>query len=261
MPPYHQTLRGMIAVLGTGLFCLGSSCSLPAQTLFINPPRESLGLNEVFTFDLMVDRGIGTAIAWETHITLERPGGERYLEFVPDFGGSDKPFRNLQPFFNYDFSSFSVSEDTLDLRFINFPIDSSSNPDGIFNNNEFVTLGQFQIRVLRDIIPGLAHLPGVGINLAPREIPADPALLPYRSTVFDEEGNNLLIAIESARVTSNPAGLGSRSVPEPASWLVLSIGTAYLTISGFRRRGVGVASKKLEVDLTAFTSSKILDLT
>ena len=171
-----------------------SAIPLSAQTLFLNPPRESIHVGETLTFNLMVDQGIGRAVAWGTEITLPDPS---LVSFVSDFGGANQPFRPAQAFFDGDFSTpFTPGQTSLRLNFL------SLTPDTVLGNDNYVLLGQFQVQMLRD--------PGLSIPQTQSVLLADLGIPPYGSAVFDEDGNNLLIAVNGGSVTGVPPN------PEPS---------------------------------------------
>ncbi len=192
-----------------------------AQSLFINPPHQHIvnrpynGV-ETLTLSLVVDSGIADSVAWGTTITLT---DTQTLRFVPDFGGAGKPFRSLQPFFDTDLSDpYTANSGTLPLFFSNFT------PGATLSNDGFVTLGQFQVQVLREPnYPG--DLPfGGRIELAALEAP------PFGSGVLDELGNNLIVNASGATITSRPPS------PEPSTWLTMATGVG-IGLLFLRRRG------------------------
>jgi hypothetical protein len=206
---------GLVALLP-----LGSG----AQSLFINPPRQHIANRpwngvETLTLNLVVDSGIASSVAWGTTIAL---ADTNTLQFVQDFGGADKPFRSLQPFFDTDLSDpYAANSGTLSLFYTNLT------PGATLDREGFVTLGQFQVRVLRepnypDDIPF-----GGRINLAALEAP------PFGSAVLDELGNNLIVGVSGASVTSRPP------TPEPSAWLTMLSGATIGLLMLRRRRRVG----------------------
>lgn len=198
-------------VLGTSV-----PAALSAQTLFLNPPRESIRVGETLTLDLMVDQGIARAVAWGTQISLPDPS---LLTFVPDFGGTNQPFRLAESFFNGNFSGgFVPGQTTLRLDFLNLT------PNATLGNNGSVLLGQFQVQLLRD--------PGYGLPQTQSILLAELGIPPRGSAVLDEDGNNLLIARNGAVVTSNPPN------PEPSAGVfALAAGiAAWLRFRRVKRR-------------------------
>ncbi|KAG8526073.1 uncharacterized protein KY384_000065 [Bacidia gigantensis] len=81
---------------------------------------------------------------------LRSPGvwgqvGDHTLQFAQNFGGTGKPFLSTTPFFDTDLSdSYNANSGTLSLNFANFT------PGATLGNNGPVTLGQFQVLVLKE---------------------------------------------------------------------------------------------------------------
>lgn len=180
-----------------------------AQSLYIDPPRQHIvnrpwnGV-ETLTFNLLVDGGIASSIAWGTTITLQ---DTTTLQFVQDFGGAGKPFKSTQPFFDTNLSaSYVANSGTLPLFFANFT------PDTTLGNSGLVTLGQFQVRVLKEPNYPEAFFGG--------RITLDSLLdaPPFGSAVLDELGNNLIVGAYGAAITSRPP------TPEPSAWLTMLSG-------------------------------------
>ena len=184
--------------------------SANAQTLYINPPRQHITNRpwngvETFTLSLMVDGGIASSVAWGTTITLMDTST---LQFVQTYGGTGKPFKTTNSFFDRDLSpQYAANSGTLALNFVNFT------PDATLGNNGFVKLGEFQVRVLKE--PNFPDdFPfGGRINLAGLEVP------PFGSAVQDAFGNNLLDAAFGASIASRPPS------PEPSTWVTMVSGT------------------------------------
>jgi hypothetical protein len=188
-----------------------------AQTLYIDPPRTHVSTRpftpgEILTLDLVVDGGIRTAVSWGTDLTIADTGT---LQFVPDYGGTNRPFKSLQPFFNTDLSApYTAGSAMLNLDFLNFTPGATLGLDGP------VTLGKFQVKVLKEpgFPPGDAPPNGPDfwnnavIALDSLEIP------PFGSAVQDADGNNLLTAEFGTTITSRPPS------PEPAGWLAMTCG-------------------------------------
>jgi hypothetical protein len=194
-----------------------------AQTLYIDPPHRHIANRpwngvEILTLSLMVDGGIASSVAWGTTITL---ADTNTLQFVQNFGGAGKPFRSTNPFFERDLSpQYAANSGTLSLNFVNFT------PGATLGDDDLVTLGQFQVRVLQEPNYPDDFPFGGRINLAGLEVP------PFGSAVQDEFGNNLLVAAFGASVTSRPP------TPEPSTWLTMISGiTMGLLILHRRRAG------------------------
>jgi hypothetical protein len=200
-----------------------------AQTLLLTPPRTSGLKNQVFTFDLIADGGIGAAVTWGTDITLENNtvvvNGQTVpvLQFVPNYGGTNRPFLPMQPFFDRDFSDQShFANGVLHLEYANF-----GPPDAVLGINGQVVLGEFQVKMLNT--PGPCGTdPNVPCNAAQIDLSA-LGFPPNGSAVQDVDGNNLLTAVGSAIITTRPPS------PEPAGWLTLAGGTG-LGLLWLRRR-------------------------
>lgn len=209
-------ITGLLALLPTGSH---------AQSLYIDPPRQHITNRpwngvETLTISLIVDGGIASSVAWGTTITLQDTAT---LQFVQDFGGAGKPFRSLQPFFDTDLSDpYAANSGTLPLFFASFT------PETTLGNNGLITLGQFQVRVLRE-----PNYPENG-NFGGR-ITLDPLLdaPPFGSGVLDELGNNLIVGAYGAAVTSRPP------TPEPSAWLTMASGAGMGLLLLRRRRRVG----------------------
>lgn len=193
-----------------------------AQSLYITPPRQHIANRpfsgvETLTLSLIVDGGIASSVAWGTTITLTDTGT---LQFVQDFGGAGQPFRPAASFFNTDMSDpYSANSGTLALTYANFT------PGAMLGDNGQITLGQFQVRVLRE-----PNYPENG-NFGGR-ITLDPLLdaPPFGSGVFDELGNNLIVGAYGAAITSRPPS------PEPSTWVTMASGTL-MGMFWLRRRG------------------------
>jgi hypothetical protein len=215
--------------IACGLFWIAAACvcagSAQAQTLLLTPPRAHVSTrnpfvpNEILTLDLMVDGNVGSAVSWGTDIILDNPG---YLQFVSDYGGPNQPFKPLNAFFdvNTSFSpAFTPGDTALHLDYTNFT------PGAVLGTDGPVTLGEFQVRVLAD--PGYPD-DYAGWNNGLIELSALDSP-PAGSAVQDADGNNLLIGVEGAAITSRPPS------PEPAGWLAMTSGTALLLLQ-IRRR-------------------------
>jgi hypothetical protein len=202
--------------IGLSLLTLMSAKDVQSQTLSIDPPRQHIANRpfngvETLTLNLVVDFGIQDAVAWGTDITL---ADTATLEFVPDFGGAGTPFKSTQPFFDTDFSDYSDAgvgdgDAILHLNFLNF-----ADPDATFGQAGRVTLGQFQVRVKQEPnYPGDANFGGAILL-------SDLGSPPFGTAVQDMDGNNLLISVGSAAITSRPP------TPEPSAWLTMLLGTS-----------------------------------
>jgi hypothetical protein len=193
-----------------------------AQSLYITPPRQHIANRpwngvETLTLSLMVDSGIASAVAWGTTITLPDTST---LQFVQDFGGAGQPFRPADPFFDTNLSDpYAANSGTLALTFANFT------PGATLGNNGLVTLGQFQVRVLKE--PNYPNDIPFGGRITLDSILGAP---PFGSGVFDELGNNLILGAYGAAITSRPP------TPEPAAWLTMGSGIA-MGLLCLRRRG------------------------
>ena len=216
MSRYHKNLSLFGASLT--LLSLGATEKAQTQVLSLASPRLSGRTNDILTFSLVVDGGVGTAVAWGTDISFANNtvmvGNFTLpvLAFVPDFGGTNQPFKSTQPFFDTDLSDQSdFANGNLHLYFANFT------PGAILGTNDKVTLGQFQVQIQNT--PGPCDTdPTVDCNAA--DIVLSPlGIPPDGSAVQDEDGNNLLQGISGARVTKRPPS------PEPAGWLTMLAGT------------------------------------
>lgn len=187
-----------------------------AQTLFVNPPQ--VDFNEPTntpTLQLIVDRGIESAVGWGTTITLRDPVGmpnAHLLDFLPFSDG--KYFHqgsSVGAFFDTDLSpNFVNGSPNLTLTFVN------TLPDAILGQTGRVILGEFRIQINGD--PG--HPLGAQVALAPLDYP------PFGSAVVDATGDNLLIGVNGANVRS-PA-------PEPSA--IVSFGTGIILFGWLSRR-------------------------
>ena len=194
---------------------LGGTMLLPvvsnAQSLYIDPPHQHIAHRpyngvETLTLNLIVDGGIANAVAWGTSITL---ADTTTLQFVTDFGGTGKPFKSSQPYFDTDLSDpFVANSNTLSLNFANF------SPGTKFNRNGLVTLGQFQVQVLKEPnYPNDSNFGGL-LSVLGLDVP------PFGTAVQDDMGNNLLHYAFGATITSRPP------TPEPSAWMMLLSGVA-----------------------------------
>jgi hypothetical protein len=225
----------MYAFLALGGLCaLSIRKDAQAQTLYLDPPRQHIVNRpfngaETLTLSLMVDFGIEDAVAWGTDITL---ADTSTLEFVPDFGGPGKPFKSTQPFFDTDFSDYSDADSgdgdaILHLNFLNF-----ADPSATFGQAGQVMLGQFQVKVKQE--PGYPGDPNFGGAI----LLSDLGSPPFGSAVEDMDGNNLLISVGDAAITSRP------STPEPSSWITMLFGTGLGALLLRRRAGIQTAFGK-----------------
>jgi hypothetical protein len=198
-----------------------------AQSLYINPPHQHIASRpwngvETLTLSLIVDGGIASAVAWGTTITLMDTDT---LRFMPNFGGTGKPFKSTNPFFDTNLSDpYVANSGTLSLNYVNFT------PGAVLGNDGPVTLGQFQVQVLREPNYPDDFPFGGRITLAGLEVP------PFGSAVQDAFGNNLLDVAFGASVTSRPPS------PEPSTWLTMIIGAGTGILMLRRRRKVKVPS-------------------
>jgi hypothetical protein len=209
-----------------GLLAFAASVS-NAQSLYITPPRQHIANRpfsgvETLTLDLVVDGGIGSAVAWGTQITLVDTST---LRFVPNFGGTNMPFRSTQSFFDMDLSdAWTPGSGSLSLNFANFT------PGEVLGSNGMVTLGQFQVQVLQEPNYPSDFPFGGRIELASLDVP------PFGSAVQDEFGNNLLDAAFGASITSRPP------TPEPSTWLTMICGAGVGLLMLRRKRKFEVIS-------------------
>lgn len=191
-----------------------------AQVMLFIPQRMSGTAGTTLTFNVAVDGGIQNAVGWGTEILL---GNNRMLEFVPDFGGTGKPFLSTQSFFDLDLSpTFAAGSANLNLSFLNLTEGAT------FGQNSYVILGQFQLLLKNDsqtgqqwIYPSFA---GVPVNFSDIGIPPDG------SSIQDQDGNNMLLGLENAIVTPRPPS------PEPSGWLAMLGGTGMAYFAMRRRR-------------------------
>ncbi len=211
------------AVLSAALTCavLGLlTADAHAQTLMFTPQRMSGVAGTTLTFDIAVYGDVSNAVGWGTEILL---GNNRMLEFVPNFGGTNKPFLSTQSFFDLDLSAdFTPGGANLNLSFLNTTLEMT------FGANGYTVLGQFQLLLKNDSQTGQTwtypSFAGVPVNFSDIGIPPDG------SSIQDFDGNNMLLGLENALVTPRPPS------PEPEGWIAMLGGIGMACFALRRRR-------------------------
>lgn len=213
---FSQVLRTTVTVATLSLMAVMSQAQV---RLFLTPSTTTAAINDLITLDLKLQNGTDIT-GFGTQVSLNTS----FLQFQPDFGGTNTPFKiTAGSPFNQTFenSLSGTNNDTLRLALVTGPSAPNVN-----NANTTITLGQFQVKLLSD--PGANGTP---VNLADVGV--------FRSEVNNGQGQNLLdvsVGGAGSGVAGAVISTGGSAVPGPEAWLLFAGGQSGLMFMVRRRK-------------------------